>query len=50
MEILMWANPKWETTFVQICLFDETNHAKSSSFYIKQREVKTEWGVSGEEA
>jgi hypothetical protein len=30
-------------------LFNDPDHAKSSSFYIKQRQVKTEWGVSRRE-
>jgi hypothetical protein len=30
-------------------LLNNTSHAQSSSFYIKWRQVKTEWGVSGRE-
>jgi hypothetical protein len=35
--------------FVQISLFNDADHAKSSSFYIKRRQVKREWGVSRRE-
>ncbi len=35
--------------FVQINLFNDADHTKSVSFYIKLRQVKTEWGVSGRE-
>jgi hypothetical protein len=35
--------------FVQISLFNDADHAKSSTFYIKQRQVKIEWGVSRRE-
>ncbi len=31
----------------QISLFNDTDDAQSSSFYIKWRQVKTDWGVSG---
>jgi hypothetical protein len=34
---------------IQISLFNETDHTKSISFYIKWRQVKTDWGVSGRE-
>jgi hypothetical protein len=30
-------------------LFNDADHTKSISFYIKQRQVKTEWGVSRRE-
>jgi len=35
--------------FVLISLFNDTDYTKSVSFYIKQRQVKTEWGVIGRE-
>ncbi len=35
--------------FVQMRLFNNTEHTKSVSFYIKWRQVKTEVGVSGRE-
>jgi hypothetical protein len=34
---------------VQISLLNDADHTKSKSFYIKWRQVKTEWGVSGRE-
>jgi hypothetical protein len=30
-------------------LFNDADHTKSISFYIEQRQVKTEWGVSRRE-
>jgi hypothetical protein len=35
--------------FAQISLFNDTDHEKSPSFYIKRRQVKREWGVSRRE-
>ena len=34
---------------VQISLFNDIDHAQSSPFYIKWRQVKTEWGLSRRE-
>ncbi len=34
---------------VQIRIFNDTDHAQSSPFYIKRRQIKTEWGLSRRE-
>ncbi len=49
LSMVLWANPKWGTTLVQIGLFNEAQRTKKISFYIKQRQEKTECGVSGRE-
>jgi hypothetical protein len=35
--------------FVQMHLFNNAHHTNQFRFYIKQRHVKTEWGVDGGE-
>ncbi len=47
--LILWANPKQGTTFVQMCLFNDADHTNLFPFIWNVRQVKMKWGASRRE-